>query len=340
MASNPIVPTAPVEAPDPFKGLPTSHQEFSDWRRTGELPERFKEAEKPEPPAAPEQVAETVEGKEPSETEQEKQERERDEKGKFAKKVEFSPEQQEVFNREIKRAKAKARTEFEQQLAAKTSETPKVTPTVQEAAAAPESNEPLPPELPNLDTWTGTIAEYNAAAKSFPAKFTAFLDAKRQSEQNAQALNQRLSESEAKVIKEYPDAKELINELFADIQGGAEPKLEPVALQLLQEKSSNPYELTYHLAKNREDFQRLASIKNPVDALVEIVRLDTKLQLSKSAVATPVHAETPAKVAKPRPPEPVGARQSSTAFDVNDDKLDPDTWAKLRNEQVAKARGR
>lgn len=42
----------------------------------------------------------------------------------------------------------------------------------------------------------------------------------------------------------------------------------------------------------------------------------------------------------PTPPSPVGARATATAFDVNDEQSDPEEWARLRNEQVAKRRGR
>lgn len=344
MSSNPVVPTTPVETPDPFKGGQPTFVEYSDYRKTGELPERFKEQdEAPKPPAA-DKPAETVEGKEPSETEQEKQERERDEAGKFTKKAEFNADQQKVLNREIAKAKnaerAKARAEiqaeFEQRYAAKTSDTPKGTPPVQEAAAAPDTNEPMPPDIPNLNAWTGTIEEYDAAVKQYPAKLKAFMNAQRQHEQSTQALTQRLATSEAQVMKKYPDAEQEIKDLYADIQGGAEPMLGPGALQLLKERSANPYELTYQLAKNREDLRRLAAINNREDFLVELVRLDTKIQLGKSA--TPVHDPKPAKDPKPKPPEPVGARATSSAFDVNDESLDADTWAARRNEQLAKKR--
>ncbi|MGB9072734.1 MAG: hypothetical protein WCC22_08680 [Terriglobales bacterium] len=40
----------------------------------------------------------------------------------------------------------------------------------------------------------------------------------------------------------------------------------------------------------------------------------------------------------PAPPEPVGARATATAFDVSDEKISADEWARQRNEQLAKRR--
>jgi hypothetical protein len=63
------------------------------------------------------------------------------------------------------------------------------------------------------------------------------------------------------------------------------------------------------------------------------------LQLSRELSTQKSHTQ---KIAppKPKPPDPVGARASSSGFDVNDESIDADTWARQRNEQLAKKRGR
>jgi hypothetical protein len=43
---------------------------------------------------------------------------------------------------------------------------------------------------------------------------------------------------------------------------------------------------------------------------------------------------------KPKPPEPVGARATASAFDVSDENSDPEVWARERNKQVAARRHR
>jgi hypothetical protein len=70
----------------------------------------------------------------------------------------------------------------------------------------------------------------------------------------------------------------------------------------------------------------------PPQAMKNVVR-ELSIELAAKSSAAP------AKEPKPKPPAPVGGRASSSAFDVNDDSLDVDTWAKLRNQQLAK-RGR
>lgn len=329
-------PAAPVEAPDPFQGKETTFEEFSNFRKDGTVPERFKPAAAE--PAPPETKVETVEGQGPSETEQEKQERERDEAGKFKAKDKeplFTPEQQKAFDRAFAKREAKLRAEFDQRFAAQTSVPPQVQPPAQKApAAVEESNEPLPPAIPNLNTWSGTIEEYNSAVEQYPAKLKAYFDAQRQMEQQTHAIQSRLTENEQATLKAHPDYKEAFDDLATDIRNGEQIPLPPHILQAIAEDSEDPHGLTYHLAKNREEFQRLAAITDPVDGLRQVLKLEARLQ-SKTA---PVPAKKPSQTAAPTPPDPVGARATATAFDVNDEKLSSDEWARQRNEQVAKRR--
>ncbi|MFL6306894.1 MAG: hypothetical protein ACJ72H_25460 [Candidatus Sulfotelmatobacter sp.] len=84
----------------------------------------------------------------------------------------------------------------------------------------------------------------------------------------------------------------------------------------------------FHLGQNPEKlaaYSRLApdQLKNVVHVLSQ------QLGAQEKAAAHPP---------KPKPPDPVGARASSTAFDVNDESIDADTWARQRNESLAKRR--
>jgi hypothetical protein len=82
----------------------------------------------------------------------------------------------------------------------------------------------------------------------------------------------------------------------------------------------------FHLGENPE---KLASYSFLSPERLKSVIRTLSQQLGAKAAAPP----------KPKPPDPVGARASSSAFDVNDESIDADTWARQRNEQVSK-RGR
>jgi hypothetical protein len=111
-----------------------------------------------------------------------------------------------------------------------------------------------------------------------------------------------------------------------DIQSNEEPSVPDHVIKAIREETDDPHEVTYYLAKNREEFRRFASL-TPDQAAREAIRLDTRLALQAAA---PAPDKKPAEP-KPKPPAPVGGRASATAFDVSDTSLSPDEWAKLRN---------
>jgi hypothetical protein len=328
MADEVVTPAAPVETPDPFNGGEPSFTEYSKYRQDGTLPERFKVKadEKPvDTPAPPTEAAKPQADQESAETEQEKEARERDEKGKFAKKVEFTPEQQEAFDRAFRKREAKLRREFEDKYAAKTS-APQVTATEKQATAA---TEPQRPEPPKLSTYEGTLEAYETELADYPAKLQAWVDAQNEHKQRAKTIEEKWKRTEVQARKAHPDYQEEFESLAADIQSDAEPKLPNHVLMAIQNAADDPHELTYHLAKNREEFRRFASLK-PAEAEREVIRLDTKLAFQKS---TPAPVSKPEPKPKPKPPEPVGTRAATSAFDANDESLSSDDWAKLRNKQ-------
>lgn len=321
-----------MEAPDPFKGEQPGFEEYSKYRETGELPERFKAADQTVAPAAPKE-GETVEGKEPSETEQEKIERERDEKGKFKAKSEekdplFTPEQQKAFDKAFAKREAKLRREYETRYATQTSSSPQGTAPAKEPETV-ATGEPQKPELPKLSTYKGTVEEYEKELGEYPAKLEAFYQAQRKVQERAASVEKRMADSQAKTQKAHPDYMDEYQALVNDILSNDEPKMPNHVLNAIMSESEDPHELTYHLAKNREEFRRFASL-SPEQTLREVLKLDFKIATAPPA---PVQAEPKRK---PAPPEPVGARASSSAFDVNDEKIDADEWARQRNEQLRK----
>jgi len=334
MADEVAVPIAPVEAPDPFKGGEPSFEEYSKYRKDGEIPERFKPEEKKpetEAPAAP-KTGETEEGKEPS-IEQEKKERERDEQGKFKapeKEPLFNAEQQKAFDRAFSKREAKVRREFEDRYAAKTSVPQGTAPVKTQENAAP--TEPQRPEPPKLSTYKGTVEEYDKELADFPAKLQAFLDAQHAHQDKMNALQKRLVESEQKTMKAHPEYEDEVKSLTDDIKNREEPLMPQYVIDAIAQEAEDPYALTLYLAQNREEFRRLTAL-SPERTLREVLKLDVKLSNAPAPTKEPA-------AAKPKPPEPVGARASSSAFDVSDENTDPEVWARERNKQVFARRNR
>ena len=244
MADEVAVPVAPVEAPDPFKGGEPSFEEYSKYRKDGELPERFKPEEKKpetETPAAP-KTGETEEGKEPS-PEQEKKERERDEQGKFKapeKERLFTAEQQKAFERAFSKREAKIRREFEDRY--KTSVPQGTQPVKTAENTAP--TEPQRPEPPKLSTYKGTVEEYDKELADFPAKLQAFLTAQRIHEDRTAALQKRLVDSERKTMKAHPEYEDEVKSLTDDIKNREEPYMPQYVIDTIAKEAEDPYEVT------------------------------------------------------------------------------------------------
>ena len=304
---------------DPFAGGEPSHKEFSKWRETGELPERFKPKEAP---AAEEKTeAKPQEGQEPS-----KEAEQVDEQGKVkAKEPLFTEDQQKAFDKAFAKRERKLRAEFERQIADLTSKS-SGKPPVEKATSAPNEE----PKLPKLSEFSGTVEEFENAVSEFPAKHAAWMEVQRRQAEKTVSVQQKLSESEARANKKHPDYRDEFEALTRDIQADEEPKLPDHVLRAIAEEADDPHEVTYYLAKNRDEFRRLAALK-PHEALREILKLEAKIAYASKA---PAQEEKPKSV-KPKPPEPVGARQANTGFDVNDDGTDGDTWLRERRKQLA-----
>lgn len=329
--------TAVVTEQDPFQGQEPTFEEFSKFRESGDVPERFKPVTaEPEVTPVADQKAETAEGKEPSQAEQEKQQ-ERDEAGKFKAKDEkeplFTPEQQKAFDKAFARREAKLRREFDEKIAAKTSSTTQGAAPANEPTKEAANSEPQAPEIPDITTFQGTTEEFQKALKEYPAKLAAYLEVKRSHEETAKSIQKKLADSEARMVKQHPEFKQQFDELIEDVKSGEEPQLPQHVLKAIAEDTDDPHAITFHLAINREEYRRLAEL-NPTQALKEVLKLELKLQ--QETTKAPAQEPKPRQTSAPPPPEPVGARVTAKAFDVNDESMSPEEWAKQRNRQVHK----
>jgi hypothetical protein len=118
-------------------------------------------------------------------------------------------------------------------------------------------------------------------------------------------------------------------------EAGAQPKFH-YDLARFASEHPNGEKVLLHLGEHPEKlvhfFEAAVQSPNPREQLRHLVdALSERLSTAENARAVQV---------KPKPPDPVSTRASSSAFDVNDESTDPDTWARKRNEQVAKSRRR
>lgn len=323
---------------DVFQGQEPTFAEYSQYRKDGTVPERFKpaaaEPKQEEKPAATQEEAKTEGDKGASQSEQDK---ERDEQGKFKAKNEplFTPDQQKAFDKAFARREAKLRREYDERIAAIESKQSQGAAPAKEPTQEAASSEPQPPEIPDITTFAGTAEEFQQALKDYPAKLAAYLDVKRTHEESAKTLAKRLADSEAAARKAHADFQEQFDGLIADVESGEEQKLSQHVLKAIAEDTDDPHGLTYYLATNREEYRRLAELA-PNQALKEVLKLEFKLQREKEpAKAAPAQEANQKPTSKAPPPvEPVAARQTSKAFDVNDESMSADEWAAKRNKQV------
>jgi hypothetical protein len=102
-------------------------------------------------------------------------------------------------------------------------------------------------------------------------------------------------------------------------------------MSLVISGTPNPHEVFQALGKNPEAIAMYSSLSP--HAMQQVIQAVSKEIASKQAAAQ-VHARPP----KPQPPTPVGARQATSHFDVNDESTDVHEWARQRTKQLAERR--
>jgi hypothetical protein len=137
-----------------------------------------------------------------------------------------------------------------------------------------------------------------------------------------QALQTRL-----RVRLEAPEVKSLVGAMATAAQRGATPFFFD-ELGHFAADHDNGEQILFHLGANPEKLTAYSFMTR--DQLKDIVRgLSRELAAGEKRIAP-----------KPKPPEPVGARATASAFDVSDENSDPEVWARERNKQVAARRRR
>jgi len=306
-----VAASSPAE--DVFRGETPTMEEFDRYRKTGEIPERLKQAEPAEsaPADAPEQTAEEDDApeSEPEETQEQ-------------------PPKATEAQKRIKQLLAKQK-ELEQKLAEKDGK-PESSP----VAEAPANPKPTPddkkadgtPKYAEYEDYQEALARW--AAKEERAKWE-----REYTEKEAlKALQGKLEAARER----YPDADDVIFPAGEAIHGA---KI-PAAVKQVFEDSDVFLDLCYVVGSDPDELKSFISLaqKNPRAAIGKVFEYERGIQEELSRPRDEkgkFAAPEPKKTSAPKPPSPVNGGSSRT-FDVNDESLSADAWAEKRWKQVSR----
>ena len=302
--------SSPVEVEDPFKGETPTLAEFSKYRTDGELPERFK-ADNPAVPApAATPKAEDVE-----------------EEAALESAPDDTQELKPKTAKRIQQLLAKTK-ELERQLAekkdAKPTE-PSTAPAVQSQQGEPTPEDKKADGTPKFNTYE----EYTKALARWEVRQEL---AEQKREQDQREANKALQGKLDEARERYDDADDVI---FPTSKAINEAQIPPFVKDIFGQ-SDVFVDLCYVVGSDPKalaDFISLAQT-NPRAAIGKVYEYERgiKEELSKTRDDKGTAPEPP-KTKAPKPPSPVSGA-SSRAFDVSDESLSADEWARKRTKQL------
>jgi hypothetical protein len=321
MAEETQAASSPAEVEDVFNGQQVSLSEFSRYRQDGELPERFKPADKADstPADAPEKTDKT-EGEDPKPAPDSDPDTTQ----------ELPPKTSEAEKR-IKQLLAKNK-ELEAQIAAKqdvkTESSPAPTPQTRTKPAAEDKNQDGTPKYSTYEDFVEELADWKAEQRLESAK-------REQVQQEAQkVLKGKLDEARAR----YDDADDVI---FPANQAIQNAKM-PLVVKEVIAQSAEFVDLLYVVGSDPEELKKFIELAqtNPRAAIGKVFEYERGIREELSPKNdTPrddkgkFTAPEPKKTSAPKPPSPVGGA-SSRAFDVSDESLSPEEWARKRTKDL------
>lgn len=307
--------SSPVEVEDPFKGETPSLHEFNEYRETGKLPARFKAVSESAPDDTQEETEETdAEEHEPEpESDPDKQE----------------PQPKSKRDKRIAQLLADKK-ELERKLAEKTD----VKPESSTVKADPQYTRPKPTaEDKNADDTPkfNTYEEFVEELADWKAEQRMATEKRNQHEETAKAaLQGKLDEARAR----YDDADAVI---FPTNQAIQNAKI-PAAVKEVFAQSDVFIDLCYVVGSDPAELEKFLSLAqtNPRAAIGKVFEYEREIT---AATATQRDdkgkfvAPEPKKTGAPKPPSPVSGA-TTRAFDVSDESLSTDEWARKRNKQL------
>lgn len=270
-------PSTGPTATDPVFEVPTDPEEYAAWRM-GKPPEPKKPAAKTENPdqvepgkepkseeaAASDAPKAAESGAKPDKKKGKAEEPPAPEAGKKSQEPERRAPGAEARIRELV-AKNKDLEQRLAELRPKSDVKPAAEPSPAKAEAPPSPKKLEPPQLPpmpDLDTWEGTIEEFQEAVKEhqkaieeYPRRLAEYLDARdneRERVRGEEAAKRELLERLAEARKRYPEAESVIQPAAKAI---FEDQRIPAPVKALVDDSEVFLDLLYVLASKPEDFQ-------------------------------------------------------------------------------------
>jgi hypothetical protein len=309
-------------ADDVFEGKDPTFDEYNSYRQTGELPARFKPAEPAEPaepaPADAPEETEKAEGDEP-EIEPEPAPEEAQE----------PPQKGSGAEKRIKQLLAKVKElERNQEAAAKPDVKPDPSP------APPQYTRPKPttedknpdgtPKYATYEDWVEDVSDWKSEQRIAQMR-------REEAQQNAlNALKTKLDDARTR----YDDADDTI---FPAAKTINEAPI-PAAVKQVFADSDLFIDLCYVVGSDPDELKKFVTLAqtNPRAAIGKVFEYERGIKEELAKAKEPESGTAPVKrTSAPKPPAPVGGT-ASRAFDVSDESLSPEEWARKRTADLNK----
>jgi hypothetical protein len=306
--------SSPAESVDVFGGLQPTMSEYSSYRSTGELPDRFKSnatvTDAPEE-TVDEPAAEEAESDSESDTEEAQ---EPAPKG--------SPAQKRILQLLAENKRLKAERETAQPVA---TPAPAPQPATRQKPAIDAKDDKGQPKYASYEDYIEDLADWKSEQRMLQFK-------REQVEQAAlNSLKAKLEESRSR----YSDADEVIFPAADAIRNANIP----MAVKEVFAQSDVFTDLCYVVGSDKEELKKFIQLSqtNPRAALARVFEYErgVKEELAKGNAVEPDVKAPERKTTAPKPPSPVSGA-SSRAFDVSDESLSAEEWARKRNAQLQK----
>lgn len=317
-----VAASSPAVVADPFGGENVSMAEFSKYRQDGEVPARFKPAEPAEsaPADTPEQTVDEPESAPDSDPED----------------TQEQPPKGSGAEKRIKQLLARVKElERSQQPAAKQDVPPAPSPA--QPTQQPQYTRPKPtrddtnqdgsPKYGEYEDFVEELADWKAEQR------IAIAEQRNAAQAQAKELTAKVVDAHAR----YGDAFDASRDAFTKATLGphGEPLI-PIGILSMVSDSDILTDLVHKIGSDPDDLAKFVSLArtNPRQAMLHIA-------LTESAIRADLAGETvsvkqppaPPKTQAPKPPSPVSAG-SSRAFDVSDESLSNEEWARKRTKQL------
>jgi hypothetical protein len=316
--------SSPAEVEDPFHGQSPTVHEFNTYRATGEVPARFIPADD-----ADSATAQHAEGDEPE--------------NEPATALDDDQEPPEGIGNKARRRFEKLlaeKKELERKLSAQTakqdvkpapSAAPEATPApVNRQKPTIEDKKPDgTPKFATYEDFVEDLADWKAEQR---------LESARRSEQEQRQIQQVQQNVERDRERYGEEFEKVLEPTAAAIMGN---KAIPIEVKRMISASDVLPELIYTIGTDEKTMQKLVRVaqSDPQKAMFYIAELSAGIRQELDASESQSAERTPEKkpTGAPKPPVPVTG-PSSRHFDVSDESLSPEEWARKRNSQLAQRR--